>query len=484
MNELKIPAHSIADEQSVIGGLILAGMNGDGGRVWDLVSEILTANDFYRADHRAIYGAIAALIDRNMPIDILAISNVLRETNSLDDAGGFVYLATMAKDTPSAANIETYAKTVKTMAAKRRLVSSIQSVLDMAWSSGGATEGEFEALLGMAGDAVSRSEMELSGGDTSLTMQQAQKQALDLLNIYSQKRGGVIGIDTGLQALNDAVGGWHDTDFIVVQGRSGMGKTAFALSLAKAAAGRDRVGIISTEMATVQLAMRRISQGSGVSMTDIRKGNLDDDKWAHIARTITSDVDTGLGKRIKINDTALELDDIKRQARAWKREFGLNLLIVDYIQNVSVSNRRGISGEKVQEVMTVSRELKQLAKRLKIPVIGLAQTKRDVDTRAGDKRPTTADVMWASQIEQDADVMIGLYRHAKYFPQFGNYNDVKNISEIIIQKNRHGPVDTCYAVFLPNKMDFVDADDSGISQYFAELATPPENQRKSAAKDW
>jgi replicative DNA helicase len=310
MNELKIPAHSIADEQSVIGGLILAGMNGDGGHVWDLVSEILTASDFYRADHRAIYGAISALIDRNMPIDILAICNVLRETGGLDDAGGFVYLATMAKDTPSAANIETYAKTVKTMAAKRRLVSSIQSVLDMAWSSGGATESELEALLGMAGEAVSRSEMELSGGDTSLTMQQAQKQALGLLNVYHQKRGGVIGIDTGLKALNDAVGGWHDTDFIVVQGRSGMGKTAFALSLAKAAAGRDRVGIISTEMATVQLAMRRISQGSGVSMTDIRQGNLDDDKWAHIARTITGDVETGLSKRIKINDSALELDDI------------------------------------------------------------------------------------------------------------------------------------------------------------------------------
>lgn len=466
--DMKIPPHSITDEQSVLGSLLLAGLAGDGANAWDIVSECVSEGDFYRQDHRLIFRALESLTADKKPIDLVTVTTWLSINGELENAGGFAYLATMAKDTPSAANIEAYAANVRRLSINRQFIGKMSALVNMAYSVG-ASDNAVSALLEQAGNEVSMLEMSQGGGDTSLTMQQAQKQALNLLNVYSQKRGGVIGVDTGLKALNDAIGGWHDTDFIVVQGRSGMGKTAFALSLAKAAAGRDRVGIISTEMATVQLAMRRISQGSGVSMTDIRQGNLDDDKWAHIARTITGDVDTGLGKRIKINDTALELDVIVRQARAWKREFGMNLLILDYLQNVSVSNRRGVSGDKVQEVMLVSSTLKQLAKRLKIPVIALAQTKRDVDTRAGDKRPTPADVMWASQIEQDADVMIGLYRHAKYFPSFGSFNDVKNISEIFIQKNRHGEITTCYSVFLPNKMDFVDAEPNGIMDYLDEL---------------
>lgn len=485
--DIQIPPHSIEDEQSTLGAILVTSLPShskvDASETWYAVTESVDTPDFYRESHRMIFAAMKVAHERGMPVDILTLQGILKSQNNLENAGGFAYLAQLTKDTPSAANVKHYAKRVKVLATKRRFIENMTAAMGVAFSDS-SDENELSALLETAGASIARLELEQTGGDRSVSMRQAQKQALGLMELYASKRGGVIGIDTGLQSLNDAIGGWHDTDMIVVQARSGMGKTAFAMSLAKAAAKNSRVGFISTEMASSQLALRRIAQSSGVGMGDIRRGNITEDGWSSISHAIYNDVQSGLAERIWINEEAIELDAIKRQARAWKRERGIELLIVDYLQNIAVSNRKGITGEKVQEVMAVSRELKQLAKQLKIPVIALAQTKRDVDARS-DKRPSNADVMWASQIEQDADVMIGLYRHAKYVPDFCSVDEaVKNMAEVIVTKNRHGELATHYCVFHPQRMDFLDADPSGIIQYQQALAPKPETTgRKSFAKE-
>lgn len=479
-SELRVPPNSTADEQSVLGGVLTAGLlHQTSLEAMADVIEIASIGDFYREDHRLIFSAMVTMFDRRLPIDVVTLSGFLKDQSSLENAGGFAYLVDMQRNTPSAANIKFYAKRVKTLATKRRFISAMSMALNAAYNDQSPAEDSVLSLLESTGAAVSRLEMEQSGGDTSVTLKQAERQALSLIELYSQKRGGVIGVDTGLESLNAAIGGWHDTDLIIIDARSGMGKTALALTLAKSAAKRSKVGFISTEMAASQLGMRRLAQGSGVSMTKIRRGDLDESDFALISNTVVGDVESGLAANIRINESALDLDTIKRQARAWKREFGMELMIVDYLQNIPVY-RKGIQGDKVQEVATVSSELKDLAKRLRIPIILLAQVKRDVDQRSN-KRPMVGDTEWSSKAQQDADVKIGLYRHAYYHPDMNK--DVSGIAEIIIQKNRHGETGTHYSVFRPARMDFVDADEIGVMQYLRDISEQ-QPSKKSYAKDF
>lgn len=470
---LKAMPYSLESEQSVIGGLLL-----DSGKFWD-VQELVSEPDFYRQDHRLIFGVIRDLHFAREKVDVITISEALKAKGfKANDYGGLAYLTLLAKDTPSAANVTSYAKRVKQLSIKRQLIEGMQVVVGEALGNQGATDDELTGLIGAAQSLLARLELMQMGGDQSVTLSQSQKAALELMQLYEQKRGGVIGIDTGLRFLNDTIGGWHDTDYIVVQGRSGMGKTALALTFARAAAKQSRVGIISTEMADSQLGLRSISGGSGVDMGRIRRGQLEESDWLAISIAVKSDYLAGVSKNIRINDKALDIDTIKAQARAWKRDFGLELLILDYVQNVSV-DRKGYGGsEKTATVMTVSGELKQLAKQLKIPVIALAQTKRDVDSRT-DKRPSGADVMWAAQIEQDADVMLGAYRH-EYYDK--DCQDAKGMAELIITKNRHGATDTGITVFRPNRMDFVDAEEGAIAQYMSAI-NQQQNKRRSASTE-
>lgn len=477
--DLKIPPSSIADEQSVLGGVLMAGLAGESMKAWGIVSEIISESDFYRQDHRLIFRAYESLVDEGKPLDLTTVSTWLGGNGELENAGGFAYLATMAKDTPSAANIKAYAQNVKRLSITRQFIGKLSGLVDMAYSAG-SSEDAVSMLLEQAGRDVSMLEMSQDGGDKSVTMKQASREAVALIEIYAAKRGGVIGIDTGIDALNDEIGGWHDTDLIVIPARSGMGKTALAMTFAKAAAKSGRkVGVISTEMANKQLALRHISSNSGVSMVDIRRGNLTDADWAQLGNAIKTDVESNVSSRIKLNDSAIDLLSIQRQARAWKREFGMELLIVDYLQNVSVTGRKGITGDKTAEVMEVSRQLKQMAKQLGIPVIALAQVRRDVDDR-GDKRPNKSDVSWAAQIEQDADVMISLYRHSVYNKDFGQggYDEVQNIAELEILKNRHGNVGRHYSVFRPRRVDFVSADPNGVMAYLDAIGRKAEEGAK------
>jgi replicative DNA helicase len=318
-DELKIPPHSISEEQAVLGGILVAGLRGNGKKAFDVVSESVNESDFYRQDHRLIFREISSLDDAGSPIDLTTVSSSLDAKGELQNAGGFAYLATMMKDCTGDANIKAYAKAVKRLSISRQLISKLSTLTSMAYSAS-ATDDGVEMLLEQAGREVSSLEMLQDGGDKSVTMKQASKEAMALIELYSEKRGGVIGIDTGIDALNDEIGGWHDTDLIVIPARSGMGKTALAMTFAKAAAKSGRkVGVISTEMANKQLALRHISSNSGVSMVDIRRGNLTTDHWAHIANAIKGDVESHVSSRIKLNDSAIDLLSVQRQARAWKR---------------------------------------------------------------------------------------------------------------------------------------------------------------------
>lgn len=482
-DNLRVLPHDAQLEQHVLGGLMILGRDFSAqSEVYFDLADTLNADDFYKQDHRLIWNTISKLICHRKPADVATVMSTLKADGELESAGGFAYLVTIVKDTISPANVKTYGGMVKTLATRRRFIVNMGNLLEAAFTGKLEDKNALSALLEAAGTAVAQLDMEQVGGDGSITLKQAYKQAVDMIQTYTEYRGGVIGIDTGIASLNDTIGGFHNSDLIVVLARSGMGKTAYGMSIAKVAAKKSNVGFISTEMPAVQLGLRRLSQGSGVSMGNIRRGDLDEDHWARIAHTIKGDAETGLASRIRINDSVTELDDIKRQARLWKREFNLEILIIDYIQNIKVSNRRGVTGDRTAEVGAVSRELKDLAKQLNIPIIALTQAKQTVDERA-DKRPTNSDAVWAAQIENDADVMLGLYRHAKYHKDFSTHDtDVRNMAEIIILKNRHGELGTHYAVFHPQKADFLDAEESGVMAYLNAIADKPQAAKKSYAK--
>jgi replicative DNA helicase len=431
---LKLPPHSVEAEQSVLGGLLLEN------DALDKIADILTANDFYRHDHRVIYEHISRLIEHSKPADIVTLAEALESTTQLAGVGGIAYLGALAQNVPGSANIRRYAEIVRERAVMRKLVEVGSSIADSAFSPQGKDAAqlldEAEAKIFEIAEGGSRSAQGFIDIKTILP------QVADRIDQLFQRDNptDVTGIPTGFTDLDSMTSGLQPGDLVIVAGRPSMGKTAFSLNIAENVALNTGlpVAVFSMEMAATQLAMRMIGSVGRLDQHKMRTGRLEDEDWVRLT--------TALGK---LNDAPLFIDEsaglnaleVRARARRLHRQCGkLGLIVLDYLQLMSATR----SGEnRATEISEISRSLKALAKELDVPVVALSQLNRGLEQRPN-KRPVMSDLRESGAIEQDADVILFIYRDEVYNPD----SQDKGTAEIIIGKQRNGPIGTIRLTFL------------------------------------
>ncbi|MFT4562649.1 MAG: replicative DNA helicase [Gammaproteobacteria bacterium] len=420
---LRVPPHSIEAEQSVLGGLMLDNES------WMHVAERITEGDFYRRDHNEIYRAIEALADAGKPYDVVTLAEWLERNELLEAVGGLQYLAELTENTPSAANIAAYADIVRERSVLRALVRAGTDIAD----SGYRTEGRSaDELLDQAERFVfdiAERETRTKGGFRR--MKDLLVNALDRIDQLFQRDNPITGVATGFYEIDMMTSGMQPSDLIIVAGRPSMGKTAFAVNIAQNAAVKDKlpVAIFSMEMPSEQLAMRMLSSIGRIDQHKVRTGKLGDDDWPRLTHAvgILSEVN------LFIDDTpALSPGELRTRCRRLAREHGLGLVVVDYLQLMQV---HGSKENRATEISEISRSLKALAKELQVPVVALSQLNRSLEQRT-DKRPVMSDLRESGAIEQDADVIMFIYRDEVYDEDSPD----KGIAEIIIGKQRNGPI--------------------------------------------
>ncbi len=420
---LKIPPHSIEAEQAVLGGAFLDK------EAWDKVVERVREEDFYRKDHRIIFRAISALSEDGQPYDIVTVAEWLENHQLLDEAGGMRNLAALAENTPSASNISAYADIVRKRSILRQLISATTDINDTVFNPQGRSS---EQILEFAEQTVFEiAENENRGRKSYQEIKEFLKEALNRVDELFHKDSPITGIATGYEDLDLKTAGFQRSDLIIVAGRPSMGKTAFAVNIAENAAikGQHSVAIFSMEMPGEQLAMRMMSSLGRIDQHKVRTGKLDDDDWPRLTSAVGMLQET----RMFIDDTpALTPAELRARCRRISREHGLDLVVVDYLQLMQVA---GTNENRATEISEISRSLKAMAKELKVPVIALSQLNRSLESRT-DRRPVMSDLRESGAIEQDADVILFIYRDEVYDEES---ND-KGIAEIIIGKQRNGPI--------------------------------------------
>lgn len=436
---LKIPPHSIEAEQSVLGGLLLSGLTNDNS-AWDTIADKVVESDFYRQDHRLIFRALADLAEDSKPLDIVTVSEWLKQRGEMENAGGFAYLATMAKDTPSAANIRAYAEIVREKSILRQLISVGTGIADSAFNTQGRPSKE---LLDEAEQKVFKiAEQGAKQGQAFKPIKKVAKLLLAHIEKLVENNSSITGISTGYTELDEMTSGMQRGDLIIVAGRPSMGKTTFAVNIAEYVATHEKlpVAIFSMEMPAEQLAMRIFSSLGRIDQQRLRTGKLNDDDWPRIATAVKILEKTPLF----IDDgSALSPTEVRARARRLTREHGqLGLIVIDYLQLMQAG---GLSENRTAEISEISRSLKALAKELSVPVIALSQLNRSLEQRS-DRRPIMSDLRESGAIEQDADVIIAIYRDSVYNKEIPD--DLKNKSEILIRKQRNGPIGEVYLTFL------------------------------------
>ena len=430
---LKVPPHSIEAEQSVLGGLML-----DNER-WDDVAERVVADDFYTRPHRHIFTEMARLQESGSPIDLITLAESLERQGQLDSVGGFAYLAELSKNTPSAANISAYADIVRERAVVREMISVANEIAEAGFDPQGRTS---EDLLDLAESRVFKI------AESRANKDEGPKNIADVLyatvarieQLFQQLHDGVTGVNTGYDDLNKKTAGLQPSDLIIVAARPSMGKTTFAMNLVENAAMlQDKpVLIFSLEMPSEQIMMRSLASLSRVDQTKIRTGQLDDEDWARISGTMGILLEK---RNIYIDDSSgLTPTEVRSRARRIAREHGgIGLIMIDYLQLMRVP---ALSDNRTLEIAEISRSLKALAKELNVPVVALSQLNRSLEQRA-DKRPVNSDLRESGSIEQDADLIMFIYRDEVYHEN----SDLKGIAEIIIGKQRNGPIGTVRLTF-------------------------------------
>ncbi len=429
---LRVPPHSIDAEQSVLGGLMLAP------DALDRVADRLAEQDFYRKDHRLIWRAINELANKGMPCDAVTLGDWF-DTNGLAEmAGGAGYLIELANNTPSAANITAYAEIVREKSVLRQLIDAGTSITEDGYRPQGQSVQE---VLENAEQRVFHiAESGARGKKDSVSMREAVKDAFRLLSERYENRGQLTGITTGFTDLDNLTSGLQPSDLIIVAARPSMGKTAFALNIAETAALRNKkpVAVFSMEMSSSQLAFRLISSVGRIHQQRLRNGDLEEEDWPRVSNAISILSEA----KIFIDDTpSLSPVELRSRSRRLHREHGgLGLIVVDYLQLMQVP---GSKENRATEISEISRSLKGLAKELNVPVVALSQLNRSLEQRA-DKRPMMSDLRESGAIEQDADVIMFIYRDEYYNKETQD----KGMAEIIIGKQRNGPTDTCKLTFL------------------------------------
>jgi replicative DNA helicase len=434
---LRVPPHSIEAEQAVLGGLMLSTES------WDKVADKLTEHDFYRRDHRVIYRAIGELSEKGMPYDAVTLGEWFQSQNLADLVGGASYVIELANSTPSAANITAYADIVREKSVLRQLIDAGTEIAGDAFQPEGRSSQE---ILEVAEQKVFHiAEAGARGRKGFVTMRAAVKDAFQILHQRYENKGAVTGLATGFHDLDEKTAGLQPSDLIIVAARPSMGKTALAVNFAEYAAihGKKAVAIFSMEMSASQLAFRLISSLGSINQQHLRTGDLAEEEWPRVTNAITFLSDA----KIFIDDTpALSPSELRARARRLKREHDLGLIVIDYLQLMQVP---GNKENRATEISEISRSLKALAKELDIPVVALSQLNRSLEQRT-DKRPVMADLRESGAIEQDADLIIFIYRDEYYNPESSD----KGTAEIIIGKQRNGPTGTVRLTFLGHYTKF------------------------------
>ncbi len=436
LDSLKLPPHSIEAEQSVIGGLLLEN------EALDKIADILSAADFYQHDHKTIFEHICKLIERNRPADIVTVAESLESTAELSQVGGISYLGALAQNTPTAANIRRYAEIVRERHVMRKLVTVGSGIAESAYSPNGRDAqqllDEAESKIFQIAEGGQRSGQGFQ--DIKVLLPQVAER-IDML-FSRDNPSDVTGLPTGFSDLDSMTSGFQGGDLVIVAGRPSMGKTAFSINIAENVALDTGlpVAIFSMEMASTQLAMRMIGSVGRLDQHRMRTGKLEDEDWEKLT--------TALGK---LNEAPIFIDegaalssfDVRARARRLHRQCGkLGLIVVDYLQLMAAP--AGRQGEnRATEISEISRSLKALAKELDCPVVALSQLNRSVEQRP-DKRPVMSDLRESGAIEQDADLILFIYRDEVY-----NHDSTdKGTAEIIIAKQRNGPIGRVRLTFV------------------------------------
>ena len=443
---LKVPPHSVEAEQSLLGGLLLDN------QAFDKIADLVNADDFYRDDHRRLFRHIAKLVDQGKPADVVTVAESIDGSEDKDRTGGPAYLGSLAQNTPSALNIRRYAELVRERSVQRRLAQVATEIAESALSPSGKEVGqlldEAESRIMEVGEGGQRA---TQGFESIQPVLARVFERIDYL-YHQENKSDVTGLPTGFVDLDEKTAGLQPGDLVIVAGRPSMGKTAFALNLAEHVGVKSGapVAIFSMEMGATQLAMRMLGSIARVDQHKMRTGRLDDQEWSRLS----SAMGVLHEAPIYIDETgALNSLELRSRARRIYRQYGkLGLIVVDYLQLMSAASQK--QGEnRATEISEISRSMKSLAKELKVPVVALSQLNRALETR-DQKRPMMSDLRESGAIEQDADMILFIYRDEVYYPE---KPDNKGKAEVIIGKQRNGPIGTVHLTFLGEHTRFENA---------------------------
>ena len=431
MVSLKTLPHSLEAERSLLGGIMLSET------AWDAVAELVTPSDFYYGKHGHIYTEMARLAEAAEPLDVITLAEALQKRALLEASGGLIYLADLAKSTPSAANIRAYANIVHDRATLRRIINTATSIQDTAFNPEGRDAGDVldsaERLIMQIGEQGPK-----SGGPIGVNV--LLKDALGKIDELFNSKGSITGLTTGYKDLDSKTSGLQPSDLIIVAGRPSMGKTSFAMNLVENAILADSKPILvfSMEMPAGSLMMRLLSSVGKIDQTRVRNGQLEEEDWAKLSAAMQQLKD----KPLLIDDTpALTPTEIRSRARKVLREQGsLGMIMIDYLQLMQVA---GSSEGRTAEISEISRSLKSIAKEFNCPVVALSQLNRSLEQRPN-KHPVMSDLRESGAIEQDADVIMFIYRDEVYNEESPD----KGTAEIIIGKQRNGPIGTSRLAFV------------------------------------
>lgn len=435
----RVPPQNAEAEQAILGAILLDS------RALSAVMEAIGPEDFYRGSHQVIFEVMSELGEENEPVDLITVTARLKDKERLEEVGGVTYLSNLANAVPTAANVEYYAQIVEEKSLLRRL---IRTATQIASSGYGSADSVGELI-----DEAEKKIMEISNRRSAggfISIRDVLMDVFERVEFLYHNKGGITGVPSGFPDLDKMTSGFQRSDLIIVAARPSVGKTAFALNIAQnvGVRAKETVAIFSLEMGASQLVQRMICAESNVDAGRLRTGHLEGDDWEKMTMAIGSLSEAN----IYIDDSAsITVSEIRAKCRRLKKEKGLGLVVIDYLQLI---HGKGKGGEnRQQEVSEISRTLKAIARELEVPIIALSQLSRGVEQRQ-DKRPMMSDLRESGSIEQDADIVSFLYRDDYY----NQDSEKKNIIEIIIAKQRNGPVGTVELVFLKNFNKFVNLD--------------------------
>lgn len=428
---LKVPPHSIDAEQAVLGGLMLDNTE------WDNIADLIIDKDFYRPEHQLIFGIMALQSEDNSPIDVVTLVESLNSRNQLHEAGGLDYLSELAGNARGTANIVAYADIIRERSTLRSLIGVAHNIADSGYNTGGKKAAE---ILDRAEQQVFNISDERPKDGGPVYVNPLLTQAVDRIDELAGLDGAITGLSTGYNDLDDMTSGWQKSDLVIIAGRPSMGKTAFAMNLVENAVLKSEkpVLVFSLEMPAESLIFRMLSSIGKIDQTRLRSGQLNEDDWPDFNNAVAALKD----RPLFIDDTpGLSPMEMRSRARRVAREHGnLGMVVVDYLQLMQI---KGSSENRVGEISEISRSLKQLAREFECPVLALSQLNRSLEQRP-DKRPVMSDLRESGAIEQDADVIAFIYRDEVYNPD----TEDKGIAEVIIGKQRNGPIGKVRLTFL------------------------------------